>query len=173
MPRILAVILELCICVCALWVISFLSTLLHELGHALGYMLSTGGRHWHIQVGSGKKLLETKALTVKLLILDGYFDPAEKNRMDSKGKLIATLAGGPVLSLVLLIVLSLLRFGGVSFDSAVIASGTIEFFVNFALCYNAFIFALSVIPAHYFSGEIRGMETDGLKIGSLKNLVGE
>ena len=169
MPTIIAVIFEILICVCVLWVISFLSTLFHELGHAAGYMLSTGGRRWHIRVGSGKKLLETKSLTVKLLILDGYFDPAE-NRIDTKAKLISTLSGGPAASLVLVTALLLLRSAGVSFESEILASGTIEFFLNYALFYNLFILITSVIPAHYFSGEIRGMETDGLKIlNALRN----
>ena len=163
MPKIIAVIIELFACICILWVISFLSTLLHELGHAIGYMLSTGSRHWHIRVGSGKKLIETKTLTVKILVFDGCFDPAE-NRIDSKGKLISTLIGGPVVSLVLVIVLLILRFGGVSFNSGIIASNSIESFINYALFCNVFILALSVIPGHYFYGEIKGMETDGLKI---------
>ena len=163
MPKAIAVIIELFVFICALWVMSFLSTFLHELGHAIGYMLSTGGRHWHIRVGSGKKLLETKALTVKLLILDGYFEPAE-NRIDSKAKLIATLSGGPAASLVLVLALSFLRFGGVSLNSGVIASSAIGSFMDFAFFYNVFILIWSVIPARYFCGEIKGMATDGLKI---------
>ena len=163
MPKTIAVIIESAVCLCALWMVSFLSTLLHELGHAVGYMLSTGGRHWHIRVGSGKKLLETKTLTVKLLILDGYFEPAE-NRIDSKIKLISTLSGGPVVSLVLVILLLILRFGGVSFSSGIITADSIESFVHFALFCNAFILVLSVIPVHCFLGENKGMETDGLKI---------
>ena len=163
MPKIIAVIIELFVCICAFWVMSFLSTLLHELGHAVGYMLSTGGRHWHIRVGSGKKLLETKTLTVKLLMLDGVFVPAE-NRIDSKGKLISTLSGGPVVSLVLLVIVLLMRSGGVSFNSGIIASSAIESFINFALFCNVFILISSIIPAHYICGEIKGMETDGLKI---------
>ena len=155
--------IELLILICVLWVISFLSTLIHELGHAAGYMLSTGGRRWHIRVGSGKKLFETKSLTVKLLILDGYFDPTEE-RIDTKAKLISTLLGGPAASLILVTALLLLRSAGVSFESDILASGTVEFFTNYALFYNAFILITSVIPAHYFWGEIRGMETDGLKI---------
>ena len=158
-----AVIIELCVCICAFWVMTFLSTLLHELGHAVGYMLSTGGRQWHIRVGSGKKLLETKALTVKLLVFDGCFEPAE-DRIDSKAKLISTLAGGPAASLVLVIVLAFLRYGGISFDSEIIASSAMETFLNYAYFCNVFILLLSILPVHYFFGEIRGMETDGLKI---------
>lgn len=163
MPKIVAVVTEAAVSVLVLWVLSFLSTLLHELGHACGYMLSTGGRQWHIRVGSGKRLLKTKPLTVKLLLLDGCFDPAE-NRIDTKAKLISMLSGGPVASLILVIVLSLLRFGSVSFDSGMIASSSIEFFINYALFLNVFILVLSIIPVHYFYGEIKGMETDGRKI---------
>ena len=41
MPRAIAVIIELLAFACAMWVISFLSTLLHELGHSVGYMFAT------------------------------------------------------------------------------------------------------------------------------------
>ena len=59
MPKTIAIIIEFAIFVCALWVLTFLSTFLHEVGHALGYMIATGDRHWHIRVGSGKKLLNS------------------------------------------------------------------------------------------------------------------
>ncbi|MBO4331186.1 MAG: hypothetical protein J5827_03835 [Oscillospiraceae bacterium] len=163
MPKIIAAVTEISVCICVLWLISFLSALLHELGHAVGYMLATGNRHWHIRVGWGKKLLETKTLTVKLLTLDGNFDPAE-NRIDSKAKLIAALSGGPAVSLILAAALSYLKFGGVSYDSGIIASNSIEALITIALFCNVFIFVSSVIPARYFFGEIKGTETDGLKI---------
>ncbi len=163
MPEIAAVITEVIVSVLVLWMLTFLSTFLHELGHAIGYMLSTGGRRWHIRVGSGKKLLETKALTVKLLVFDGCFDPAE-NRIDSKARLISTLSGGPAVSLILAAGTLLLKLKGVSFDSGIIAPGAIEFLINYALYLNAFILVLSIIPVHYLWGEIKGTETDGLAI---------
>ena len=163
MPKTIAILAETLAAILVLWIMTFLSTFLHELGHALGYRLSTGDRHWHIRVGSGKKLLDTKPLTVKLLVFDGCFIPAE-NRINSKAKLISTLAGGPAVSLVLVIALLLLKSGGISFDSEILASGSIEFFLNYALYLNLFILVMSLIPVHYFIGEIRGMETDGLQI---------
>lgn len=163
MPKMIAAVIELLVCICAFWAMAFFSTLWHELGHAFGYMLSTGGRQWHIRIGSGKKLLETKYLTVKLPVIDGYFAPGE-NRIDSKKKLISTLTGGPVLSLVLVIVLLLFRSSGVSINSGIFAASAIGSFINFALFCNVFILASSIIPGHYFFGEIKGMETDGLKI---------
>lgn len=132
MPEIIAAMIELVIFLCALWFLSFLSTLLHELGHALGYMLATGDGHWHIRVGWGKRLLNTKALTVNLLVFDGFFTPSEK-KIDTKAKLITTLSGGPAASLLLFLGLLFLRFGGFSFQSDILADGVIESFLNIAL----------------------------------------
>ncbi len=164
MPKIIAIIIELAIFVCALWVLSFLSTFLHEVGHALGYMIVTGDRHWHIRVGSGKKLLNTKRLTVKLFPFDGCFMPPEKNKIDTTAKLIAILSGGPAVSLILVAVLLLVKLGGISLHSEVIASSAIESFISSAFSINLFILTLTLIPTHYFHGETKGMETDGLQI---------
>ena len=163
MFRILAIIIELFASLFVLWVLTLLSTLLHEFGHAIGYMLATGDRHWHIRVGWGKRLLNTKALTVNLLVFDGFFIPSEK-KIDTKAKLIMTLLGGPVFSLLLLAGLSALKFGGFSFQSDFFADGMIAFFLNAAFSINLFILVLSIAPFHYFYGEIKGLETDGLQI---------
>ena len=164
MPRIIAVIIELVIFVCALWLLTFLSSFLHELGHALGYMVATGDRRWNIRVGWGKRLLNTKRFTFGLLPFDGFFAPLGEKKIDTAAKLIATLLGGPALSLILVVGLLLLRFGGITFDSEVITADAIVFFINTALYINMFIFVLSLLPTHYFLGEIKGLETDGLQI---------
>ena len=150
MPKTIAIIIEFAIFVCALWVLTFLSTFLHEVGHALGYMIATGDRHWHIRVGSGKKLLNSKRLTVKLLPFDGLLTPLEKNSIDTATKLIIILSGGPVVSLILVIGLLLLKFGGISFHSELIALSAIKSFIGIALSINFFILILSVIPTYYF-----------------------
>ena len=150
MPKIIAIIIEFAIFVCALWVLTFLSTFLHEVGYALGYMIATGDRHWHIRVGSGKKLLNSKRLTAKLLPFDGLLTPLEKNRIDTATKLIIILSGGPVVSLILVIGLLLLKFGGISFHSELIALSAIKSFISIALSINFFILILSVIPTYYF-----------------------
>ena len=164
MPKFIATILELALLVCALWVIFFLSAFLHEAGHALGYMIATGDRHWHIRVGSGKKLLNTKKLTVKLLPFDGCFTPPENNKINTAAKLIATLSGGPAVSLILVAALLPVKISGISLQSEVITSEAMEFFFNSAFFVNLFILILSLIPTRYFYGEIKGMETDGLQI---------
>ena len=163
MALMIAVIVELLVSICVMWVISFLSTLMHELGHAIGYMLATGDRQWHIRVGWGKRLLNTKSLTVNLLVFDGFFTPSD-NKIDTKAEYIMTLLGGPLFSLIMVAGLSVLRFGGLSFQSEVFADGTIEFFLNSALFINLFILLLSPAPIRYFYGKVKGLETDGLQI---------
>ena len=164
MLKIIAVVFELALCACALWALCFLSTLLHEMGHALGYRIATGDGRWHIRVGSGKSLLETRRLTVKLVPFDGCFTPPEDHRIDTRAKRIAVLAGGPAASAILVAVLLPLKLGAISLHSEVIASSALEFIVNGAFFINLFTLILSAIPAHYFYGETRGMETDGLQI---------
>lgn len=164
MPRMIAIVIELAIFAGALWLLFFLSTLLHEVGHAIGYSLATRDTHWHIRVGSGKTLLNTRRLTVKLLPFDGCFMPSEKNRIDTTAKLVATLSGGPVASLVLVVALLIMKLGGVSVHSEVFAPSAVEALISSALSINLFALVLSVIPTHYFFGETKGMETDGLQI---------
>ena len=163
MPRILAIIIELFVFIFALWVISFLSTLFHELGHAVGYMLATRDGRWHIRVGWGKRLMDTKMLTVKVLVFDGFFTPSEE-KIDTKAKLIMTLLGGPAVSLLLVAGLLALRFGGLSFRSDFLADGVIESFLNCALSINLCTLVLSLAPIRYFHGEMKGTESDGLQI---------
>ena len=127
-------------------------------------MIATGDRHWHIRVGSGKKLLNSKRLTVKLLPFDGLLTPLEKNSIDTATKLIVVLSDGPVVSLILVIGLLLLKFGGISFHSELIALSAIKSFISIALSINFFTLILALIPTHYFHGEIKGLETDGLQI---------
>ena len=51
-----------------------------------------------------------------------------------------------------------------AFDSDIILSSAIEYFINYALISNIFIFLTSVLPFRYFLGEIKGEESDGLKL---------
>ena len=163
MPEALAVVIELALYVCALWVLFFLSTFLHELGHALGYMLAAGGRRWHIRVGWGRTLLDTGRLTVGLLPFDGFFSPQEEAGIDTTAKMIAVLSGGPAVSLILVIALLLVRSGGGSI-LPFLAPGAARALIDTALWVNVFILIMSLIPTRYFFGEIKGLETDGLQI---------
>ena len=100
---------------------------------------------------------------MNLLVFDGVFTPVEK-KIDTKSKLIATLAGGPAALLLLVLGLSVLRSGGFAFRSEILADSGIAYFVNYAFFCNLFLLILSLAPVRYFWGEVRGMETDGLQI---------
>ena len=97
---------------------------LSEIGHALGYMISTGDRHWHIRV-------------VSLLLVIGPL---------------------------------LFKLGAISLHSEILAPSAVESLINIAFYINLFTLVLSVISTHYFHGEMKGMETDGLQIiNAIKN----
>jgi hypothetical protein len=133
-------------------------------------MIATRDRHWHVRVGWGKRLIRTKGLTVHLIPMDGFFKPLEEGKVDTMLKMIAMLLGGPIASLVLVIVLAVLKFGGVVVNSEVISSSAIESLISIAFFFNVFILVLSLIPTHYFFGEVRGLETDGLQmINAIRN----
>ena len=91
---------------------------------------------------------------MNLLVFDGLFTPLEK-KIDTKSKLIATLAGGPASSLLLVLGLSVLRSGLFAFRSEILADGGIAYFVNYAFFCNLFLLILSLAPS-IISGEKSG-----------------
>lgn len=159
----IAVIFELFVSLIALWILTFISTFLHELGHAIGYMIATRDRHWHIRVGWGKRLLNTKRLTVNLLVFDGLFTPLG-HKIDTKSKLIMTLLGGPAFSFLLVAGLLLMRFSGLSFQSDFFSGSAVEWVLSYSLYSNLFILFASLVPSHYLWGNVKGMESDGLQV---------
>ena len=163
MLKLITIIGNIVIFVCGIWLLTMLSVLLHEFGHALGYMLSTGDRDWHIEVGQGKQLLNTKPLTINLFVIDGFLS-ADENKLNTKTHLITTLAGGPIMSLLLVAGRLVLKFGGISPDSEVLASGMIKSLYYIALFINLLILLWSVIPAHGFFRDMDDVGTDVMQI---------
>lgn len=161
MTELITIIIKIVLFVLGIWVVTLISVLLHEFGHALGYMLATGDRNWHIQIGQGKQLLNTKALTINMIVIDGYFAPAE-NMMDlSKAQFVMMLSGGPIVSLLLVVGLIVLNFGGISFFSEAAASGLVRVLLYAGLFINSLILFWSVIPAY---GIFRNMEDVGTDV---------
>ncbi len=163
MPGGIAVVLELLVFLAAMWLLTFLTVFLHELGHAAGYRLAAGDGHWQIRVGWGKRLIHTKRLTVGLLVFDGFFTPSEE-KIDTRAKLIATLVGGPAVSLLLAAGLLVLRSAGLSFRSAVFSESAVRWFLDLLLYGNLFILLASLVPGRYLWGKVKGLETDGRQI---------
>jgi len=58
-----------------IWLLCYLSVLLHELGHTQGYRISGGKPEWKIRAGSGPELLNTAEFAFCLLPVGGYFTP--------------------------------------------------------------------------------------------------
>ena len=163
MPKLIVIIGKTAIFVCTSWAVCLVSVFLHEFGHALAYMLATGDRFWHIEIGQGKRILKTKSLTVNMLVLDGCFAPIE-DKIDSTAQLVITLSGGPVMSLLLVIGLSVLRFGGTPLSSVISASGMFEPLFWVALIINLFILLWSVFPAYGFFRNMKDVGTDVMQI---------
>ena len=163
MVRVIAFIVEMIVFICTCWVVFFLSMLVHELGHAVAYMAKTGDTHWHIRVGSGKSILKTKRLSIKLAVFDGEC-MCDEDKIKSTADAIVTLLGGPLFSFLTLGILLGIRLKFGVFESEIIQTSTIVSIYNIFIFVNTSLLITSLVPFRYFWGETKGMETDGLQI---------
>ena len=148
-----------------IWILSLLSVLLHELGHALGYRISTGKTRWKVIAGSGPKMIGASKYIFCLIPAGGYFIPGEEPKTD-KAKII-TLAGGPSVSLLQAILYGIIRFCISEFVQP--GSSLLEMLLpvsTFLLYFNFFQFFFTVIPIRYRI-ICRGFESDGLQIAHI------
>ena len=145
-----------------IWILCFLSVLLHELGHAMGYRVAGGIAEWKIRAGSGPKILSTKKFVFCLMPVGGYFNPREELGT-KKGKFV-TLAGGPVMSMLLTALFCACYFCFSRFMDPENALCTVLFpAFRFLMFFNFFQFLLTVFPMRY-NVVCRGLESDGLQI---------
>ena len=145
-----------------IWLLCLLSVLLHELGHALGYRLTAGKVKWTILAGSGPRILSTAKYTFCLIPAGGYFAPDEEP--GTKKAILATLAGGPLASLLQTVLYCICHFC----FSRSLAQGTALYEIlvpvsRFLLFFNFFQFFFTIIPIRY-RVVCRGSESDGLLI---------
>ena len=144
------------------WLLCLTSVLLPESGHALGYRIATGKVGWKIQVGSGPEILSAAKYTFHLIPAGGYFTPGEE--LKTKKAKLATLAGGPLVSLLLTALFCVCRFCFFGFLQPGSALYGILFPVsNFLLLFNFFQFFFTAIPMRYRI-VCRGLKSDGLQI---------
>ena len=145
-----------------IWLLCLLSVFFHELGHALGYQISTGKTKWKVIAGSGPRMFGTSGYIFCLVPAGGYFIPGEEAGTN-KAKII-TLAGGPCVSLMQAILYGIIYFcipesvrPGSSFYEILLPVSA------FVLYFNFFQFLFTAIPIRYRI-ICKGHESDGLQI---------
>ena len=131
-----------------IWLLCLLSVLLHELGHAVGYRVSTGKTKWKIIAGSGPKMIGVSKYIFRLIPVGGYYIPEEEPKTN-KAKII-TLAGGPFVSLLQAILYGIIHFCILEFVQPGGSLHEILLPVSiFLLYFNFFQFFFTVIPIRY------------------------
>ena len=143
-----------------IWLGLALSVLIHESGHMAGYRLAKGKEDRIIQVGFGKTLIKTKNYDIRLFPFSGVFYNPDSDNTYTKAQALMCSAGGPVFSLVLILILFALGAG---------TSAFIDYYRptwDFIRTYNIIIFVSAIIPMRYpsFFPIIGGMESDGMHI---------
>lgn len=146
-----------------LWLMCWLSVMLHELGHAAGFRLGSGKGPWRVLVGSGPKLLNVGRLVLLLLPFGGYFIPDDDAEPKTKKGKLLMLAGGPLVSLLLAVLFGVLRFAVFTPDpSKGMLYGMLVYTSAFLLIFNLFQFLFTVIPVRY-RVVCKGTVSDGLQ----------
>ena len=145
-----------------IWLLCFLSVLLHELGHALGYRITGGKAEWEIRAGSGPEILSTAKFTFCLIPMGGYYDPREEP--GTRKLKLSTLAGGPLITLLLATLFCACHICAAGLMDPENALYDILFPVSrFVMFYNSFLFLFTAVPMRY-RVICRGHESDGLQI---------
>ena len=145
-----------------IWLLCLLSVLLHELGHAWGYLISGGKAEWKVVTGSGPRLIRISRLIFRLIPAGGNFVPEEVPETD-KGQIVM-FAGGPFVSLLQTVLYWIIHFciseyiqPGISLCEILLPAASFLFYFNF------FQFLFTIIPMRY-RVICRGFESDGLQI---------
>ncbi len=145
-----------------IWLLCLISVFFHELGHALGYRISTGKAEWKIIAGSGPKIISTPQYVFRLIPVGGYFVPGEDAKTNKEK--IMMLAGGPAMSLLLTVLYGIIRFCMIGLIQHESSLYEILFTVSsFLLAFNFFQFIFTAIPIRYRI-VCKGFESDGLQI---------
>ncbi len=141
-----------------LWITFFILTGFHELGHAVGYLLASRGKgpSWYIKIGKGEPFLKLERLRVGHVPVMGSFRVTEPFGKLSRKTRLATLAGGPLASLVLIVILLGLR--------SLVADEVFREYLKFMYHWTLVGFFLTALPLTYPSwlGEVR--YSDGRQI---------
>ena len=138
------------------------SVLIHETGHMTGYRLAGGKQDWIIQVGFGITLIKTKHFDIRIIPFSGVFYDQTPEKPYTKAQALLCAAGGPLFSLLFILILFALR--SISLNEC---SAFIDYYGptwDFIRTYNVIMFLSAIIPMRYpaFFPIIGGMESDGM-----------
>ena len=161
MGNVFGVFVETILLVLFLWCINFISIMVHELGHVLAYVLEVKDNNWSIEIGTGKKLIETSRFRIHLKVFSGYFTP-KITEYSSNKKAIIMLLGGPIASLITTLKLFIILFSADVEAQSLISPSAASFMLYYALIYNAMLFIVSILPTE--KSILKGYVSDGYKI---------
>ncbi len=139
-----------------------LTVLVHEMGHAIMYLIFFRDKNWHITIGKGRPIIKLKKLTVRVLPTTGFFNCTPKYK-GSKFQYIMMLAGGPlanVFSIILLIfLLQIIKNNELTFEQQ-----NFGWFLGFTFWAHVCQFIFTAIPMKYSFGPYNGYISDGMRI---------
>lgn len=144
-----------------LWVIGMFSIFIHEIGHAIGYFLTTKNNNWSIRLGNGKKICKIGRFSIYLIPFSGCFSFINTEKPLSKTKTIATSVGGPLASLILLLILFLVKNNINSLLQPIVALTARDSLIKYFIAYNLYMFVLSILPYKPKSWLLNGYVSDG------------
>lgn len=152
---IIRIFVEFLIFIFSIFIISMFCIFIHEIGHAIGYILATKDNDWNISIGKGKEVCKIGKFNIHLIPFSGYCS----HKSISKTKRIVTLIGGPLATPLLLLLLFLVKDSIDSLLQAIVALTDWDSLIKYFMCYNLYMFIFSVLPLK-FDGYI----SDGLQI---------
>ena len=164
MKLIIRFMFEFLILIFVLWIINIFSIFVHEIGHASGYMIATKDNNWNIEIGKGRMVYKTRRFNIYLIPISGYFSPINMEKSISKTKIIAILIGGPLASLLLLILLLLVRKNINSLVPVIVSLKTLVFLTNYSIIFNLSMFITSALPYKPRPWLFNGYVSDGWEI---------
>lgn len=156
------VLLNAIILLLLLWIGMFLTTLVHEIGHAVMYRIFFRDKDWHITIGTGRTIIKLKKFTVGVFQKTGHFNFVYKNK-GSKFQYIMMFLGGPLANIVLIILLrflvQIIKAKEVTFEQS-----NLVWFLTIMFWMNVGQFVSAVIPIKFSFWPFNGYISDGLRI---------
>ena len=164
MKLIIGFMFEVLVLIFLIWIINMFSIFVHEIGHAIGYIIATKNNNWNVRIGKGKIICKIGRFNIHLTPSTGCFYPIDMKEELSKTKIIDILIGGPLGSFLLLILLILLRNNINSLEPSIITLKTLICLTNYDIIFNIAMFITSVVPYKPRTWLLNGYVSDSYKI---------